>query len=77
MFIALSKIRAMENLPSAVLQSVIDSTYAEDVISGMNLEASYKSLSFAKERGEWVGVPVSTGDTVMACIVGKFVKVEF
>lgn len=76
MFITLSQIRAMENLPYPVLLALIDSTYAVDVIAGMNLEAAYKVLNIARGRNEWVSVPVSTGETVTACIIGKFVKVE-
>ncbi|MNE43389.1 hypothetical protein D3C87_1267860 [compost metagenome] len=77
MFIALSKIRAMEHLPYPVLLGLIDATYALDGIAGITLEAAFKAPSIARKRGEWVSVPVSTGETVQACIIGQFVKVEF
>lgn len=77
MFTALSKIRAMDNIPYPVLRDLIDATYAVDAKAGIDLEAAYMAPSIASSRNEWVDVRVSTGETVRACIVGKFVKVEF
>lgn len=84
MAVSLSVARSVASLPSDLRLIVIDHAYDEDVNHGMELQAACRLVDkFDNQsefepvfRGEWYQVSANL-ELVQACIVGKFVFVEW